>query len=158
MTIRITLKGNPGPFEEVIKMKNMIKIICEKILYSLREESAGLLVRLQGVAMLTHLQRSCSLLQMFASIVRSAVHRVGGSRSVRRACTTRTPRLAQTARRFGFVSPLSSHCTHQGWRCAQLSPSRGQETKSVGVLRTKVLDIHTIRLSATRRAQRCNAR
>lgn len=61
--IRITLKGNPGPLEEVIKMKNMIKTICEKILSSLREGFGGLLVRLQGVAMLTHLQRSCSLLQ-----------------------------------------------------------------------------------------------
>jgi hypothetical protein len=135
MMIRITLKGNPGPLEEVMIMKLYLitKTICEKI-HSLREESAGLLVRSQGVAMLTHLQRSCSLLQMFALIVRSAVHRVGGSRFARRACTTRTPRLSRSARRFGLVHPLSTSCTHRSWRCAQLLPSRGQENKKcVGV-------------------------
>jgi hypothetical protein len=89
---------------------------------------------LQGVAMLTHLQRSCSLLQMFAQHRHSAVHRVTGSRFARRACTTRTPRLALAARRLGLVCPLSSHCTHRGWRCAQLPHSRGQENKKcVGV-------------------------
>lgn len=49
MMIRITLKGNPGLTEEVMIMKLylIIKTICEKILL-LREEIAGLLVRLQG--------------------------------------------------------------------------------------------------------------
>ena len=109
----------------------------------LREEMGGLLVRLQGVAMLTHLQRSCSLLHPCAPNRRSAVHRVAGSSVARRVCTSRTPRLALSARRVGLVHPLSTRCTHWDWRYAQLPPSRGQETKSVWVLRTKVLSIRT---------------
>jgi hypothetical protein len=119
-----------------MKLYLITKTICEKI-HSLREEPAGLLLRSQGVAMLTHLQRSCSLLQMFAQHRRSAVHRVAGSRFARRACTTRTPRLALAARILGLVHPLSSHSTHWGLRYAPLSPSRGQENKKCGGVKNK---------------------
>lgn len=138
--IRITLKGNPDPLEETMKMKMkmylMFMIICEKIL-SLREGFCGLLVRSQGVAMLTHLQRSCSLPHPYAQHRRSAVHRVAGSRSTRRVCTLRTPWLAQTARRFGLVHPLSTHSAHWGWRCTQLLHSHVEENKKCGGVKNK---------------------
>lgn len=157
MTIRITLKGNPGPLKEVIKMKNMFKAICEKIFAFLREDVAGLLVRLQGVAMLTHLQRSCSLLPACAQHRRSAVTGSG----VPAPFAGRAPcahlgslRLREDSGWFTH-SPVTAPTVVYGMLNFYLPTQK--KTKSVVVLRTKVLSITTFRLSATRRAQRCNA-
>lgn len=156
--IRITPKGNPGPLKEVITMKLylIIKAICEKILASARRDrgaSGPLAGRCDANAPATLLLATA----VVCSNCALGGHKVTGSRPVRRACTMRTPWLTQTARRVKFVSPLSAHSAHWGWRCTPLPPSRGQETTSVEVLRTKGSYIRSFRLSATHRTQRCNA-
>ena len=138
MMIRITLKGNPGPLEEAMIMKLCLifKTICEKILASARRDK-----RASGpFAGRCDANAPATLLLATASVCSNRAlggHRVGSSRFARRACTLRTPRLSLAARRFGLVRPLSTHSTHWGWRCAQLSPSRGQENKKCGGVKNK---------------------
>ncbi len=157
--IRITLKGNPGPLEEAIIMKLylIIKTICEKILASARRDrgaSGPFAGRCDANAPATLLLATADV---------GSKQALGGPQG--RYFPLRSPGVhtAHTSACFvcekiQFVHPLSTRCTHWGWRYAQLlPPPRGEETKSVVVLRTKVLSIETFRLSAERRAQRCNA-
>ena len=160
MMIRITLKGNPGPLEEAIamKMRLIIKTICEKILL-LREDIAGLLVRSQGrfdadAPETTPARWSCRALQTGAR--RSTKSQVPASLAGCAPCA----HLGELWLREDSIrsphSPLAAP-TGVGDVPSSHIPA-DKKTKSVVVLRTKVLDITTFRLSATRRAQRRNAR
>lgn len=117
-------------------MKNMIKTICEKILASARRNrraSGPFAGRCDANAPATLLLATADVRSNRAL----GGHRGGDSRPVRRACTLRTPRLAQTARRFNPVHPLSTHSTRWGLRYAPLLPSRGQENKKCGGVKNK---------------------
>lgn len=140
-----------------MKLYLMFKAICEKII-SLREGFCGLLVRLQGVAMLTHLQRSCSLLRAYALIVRSAVtwSQVPAPLAGCAPCA-HLGSLCLREESSWFTHPQLPAPTGVGDALNLYLPAE-KKTKSVEVLRTKVLSIETFRLSAERRAQRCNAR
>ena len=137
-------------------MKNIIKSICEKILASARRDrgaSGPLAGRCDADAPVTLLLATSSVAQNR----RSAVHRVGGFRPVRRVCTLRTPRLTVSARRFGWFTHSLLHAPTGVCGILNFCLPAQKKTKSVVVLRTKVLSITTLRLPATRRAQRCNA-
>ena len=141
-----------------MRLRLMIKIICEKILL-LREEIAGLLVRLQGRfdasapettparwnwrAPNTGARRSTGL-EVPAPLAGRALCAHLGSLWMREE-STRSPHSPVPAP-TGVGDALKSHLLAE------------KKTKSVWVLRTKGSYIVTLRLSATRRAQRCNAR
>ena len=141
MMIRITLKGNPGP----LKGGDDHEITSDNS-DNLREDSFPAARRVCGASgpLAGRCDADAPATLLLATAVVCVNRALGGprvtdSRPARRACTLRTPRLTVSARRFSSVSPLSSRYTHWGLRYAPLLHSRGQETKSMVVLRTKVL-------------------
>ena len=141
-----------------MKLYLIMKTICEKIL-SLREEVAGLLVRSQGRfdanapettparwncrSLNTGARRSTGL-EVPASLAGRAHRAHLGSLRLREE-SVRSPHSPVPAP-TGVGDAPDFHIPAE------------KKTKSVWVLRTKVLDIKTLRLSAEHRAQRCNAR
>lgn len=125
-----------------MKLYLIVQILCEKII-SLREGFCGLLVRSQGVAMLTHLQRSCSLLP--------ALLQTGARRSTKSRVPAPLAGCAPCAhlgslwlREDSSSSPhsLLTAPTGLGDALHFYLPAQ-KKTKSMVVLRTKVLTSDT---------------
>ena len=141
-----------------MKLYLIIKTICEKII-SLREEIARLLVRSQGrfdadAPETTPARWNCRSLQTGAR--RSTRLEVPASLA---GCAHRAHLGLLWLREDSVLSPHSRVTAPTGVGDAlYFHLPADKKTKSVVVLRTKVLDITTFRLSAERRAQRCNAR